>query len=484
MGGFHRALAELGHECVFASELDEELRSLYLQNFPGMKGRVYGDIRQFKSKVPPHDVLCAGFPCQPFSKSGSQLGISDETRGTLFHEILDILSHRRPRYVLLENVGNFSRHDNGRTWAIVRRQLESLGYAVAGTEHVTPLPDKDWRDSGLSIDRQVQKVPSKLAPWMPGSGLLSPHHFGEPHHRERFFIVGSLDQLPLPPLPLRQSNKATSLKTIMQGDSELTPSDRRETMLTERQVECINLWNELLARLPEELPLPSFPIWGDEFLIKYPYYPLTPYSCPISDLRRQLGRAGTRETREELFSYLPRYARDEVETFRQWKLNYIEKNRAWWAVVARYAPRGWPSRLASLPPSLRKLEWNAKGETRNIWSHVLQFRPSGLRIKRFSSSPALIAMTATQIPILGPKRRFLSRVEGLRLQGFPDNHMLPSSRAGAFKALGNGVHVIVARAVGACLLGQSDDVFEVLPDAPKELNSTNIARGDNVYRIA
>ena len=96
MGGFHRALTALGHECVFASEIDDEMRALYLKNFPTMKDRVFGDIRQAKDKVPTHEILCAGFPCQPFSKSGAQLGTSDETRGTLFHESLEILKIKMP----------------------------------------------------------------------------------------------------------------------------------------------------------------------------------------------------------------------------------------------------------------------------------------------------------------------------------------------------------------------------------------------------
>ena len=83
---------------------------------------------------------------------------------------------------------------------------------------------------------------------------------------------------------------------------------------------------------------------------------------------------------------------------------------------------------------------------------MLQFRPSGLRVKRYSSVPALVAMTTTQIPILGPKRRFISRTEGLRLQGFPDTHRLPESRVRAFAALGNAVHVKVAQTVASLLV--------------------------------
>ena len=129
LGGFRLALERLGHECVFASELDGELQEVYNRNFP--KGpAIQGDIRLSKDLVPPHDLLCAGFPCQPFSKSGSQAGLTDKTSGTLFHEILDILRVHKPTFVILENVGNFGRHDEGRTWRIVNTTLESLGYEV------------------------------------------------------------------------------------------------------------------------------------------------------------------------------------------------------------------------------------------------------------------------------------------------------------------------------------------------------------------
>ena len=121
MGGFHLALRDLGHDCIFVSELDPELRSLYVQNFPDCKGNVHGDIGHCMGQVPPHDILCAGFPCQPFSKSGSQNGTSDKTRGTLFHKILKIIRRHRPGFVILENVGNFERHRGGHTWRIVRQ---------------------------------------------------------------------------------------------------------------------------------------------------------------------------------------------------------------------------------------------------------------------------------------------------------------------------------------------------------------------------
>ena len=161
LGGFRLALERLGHECVFACEIDSQLQEVYEDNFP-VGPSIHGDIRKSKSHIPQHEILCAGFPCQPFSKSGAQLGLKDQTVGTLFHEIIEILEAHKPNYVILENVGNFGRHDGGHTWFTVKSSLEKLGYNVRGTEHVT---------SG-------------------GDGLISPHHFGFPHHRIVFLQWG------------------------------------------------------------------------------------------------------------------------------------------------------------------------------------------------------------------------------------------------------------------------------------------------------
>ena len=434
IGGFHVALAKLGHECVFACEIDDELRRKYEENFPGMSGKIHGDIRECKLDVPEHEILCAGFPCQPFSKSGYQHGEKDQTRGTLFYEILEILERIHPRYVLLENVGNFGRHDSGRTWYVVQEQLKKLGYDVAGTEHKTPRSKGDWRDKGFNNDNISEA--SNYGINSCGSGLISPHHFGYPQHRERFYIVASLDGLPEQVFPVGRQDASTSLKKIIQLKAELDDDDLRETTLTAKKTSCIEHWNSLLQSLPKETIIPSFPIWGDEVFANYPYKIETPWSELRGDPDRQIKLA-----------QLPSYAREETETFRNWKIRYIEQNRMWWKDIQREIPNEWVTKLKGFPASLRKLEWNAKGETLDLWQCILQFRPSGLRAKRYNCSPALIAMTQTQIPILGPEKRFLTRVEGKRLQGFDDAHILPKSRQKAFKALGNAVHVKVVEKI-------------------------------------
>jgi len=461
IGGFHVGLSELGHRCVFASELDGDLRKIYVTNFPDMDGKIYGDIREHKSKIPPHDILCAGFPCQPFSKSGDQLGINDKTRGTLFHELIEILRQHRPQYFIFENVGNFERHDGGNTWKIVKKSLLALGYDVRGTEHVTPQPLTDWRDRARDrVKTGIVEVDSLLADARVGRdrghGLISPHHLGYPQARERFFIVGTLGQLPLEPFPIANRTRKTSLTDIVQNLEELSSDDKAETKLTSQQIECIEHWNVLLAAIPPSIELPSFPIWGDEIGAVYPYAKRTPWATPPRELRKLVpGPRNPLWTRKSvLLATLPNYAREEQKRFRSWKIQFIRQNREWFKTISPYIPDSWVDRLRQFPPSLRKLEWNVKGGERNLWRHVLQFRPSGLRARRYDRSPALVSMTATQIPILGPKRRFLTRAEGLLIQGFPKDHVLPASRAAAFAALGNAVHVGVVSEIAGRLLGQ------------------------------
>jgi len=136
IGGTRIAFEAAGGSCVFSSEWDKYAQKTYEANF----GEVpHGDIRTVKaSEIPDHDLLVAGFPCQPFSISGVSkknslgrpTGFKDPTQGTLFFEIKRILEHKKPAAFLLENVKNLKSHDKGRTFAVILETLESLGYHV------------------------------------------------------------------------------------------------------------------------------------------------------------------------------------------------------------------------------------------------------------------------------------------------------------------------------------------------------------------
>jgi DNA (cytosine-5)-methyltransferase 1 len=139
IGGLRRGFEDLGGKCVFTSEWDKYSQQTYLANF-ACDHEVVGDITKVPVEtIPPHDLLLAGFPCQPFSIAGVSKknalnrphGFADETQGTLFFNVAQIIRHHRPRAFLLENVKNLVNHDKGRTFEVIHRTLTAeLGYRV------------------------------------------------------------------------------------------------------------------------------------------------------------------------------------------------------------------------------------------------------------------------------------------------------------------------------------------------------------------
>lgn len=140
IGGFHIAMHNLGGNCVFASEWDENCVKTYTYNFKNISPYLFnngkqssnfiGDITKFNPEdIPDHDVLCAGFPCQPFSQAGYKLGFED-TRGTLFFNIANIIKVKKPKAVFLENVKGLFTHDNGKTFEVIKNTINELGYKM------------------------------------------------------------------------------------------------------------------------------------------------------------------------------------------------------------------------------------------------------------------------------------------------------------------------------------------------------------------
>ncbi len=226
IGGFHQAMHQLGGKCVFACEWDKDAQNTYSENYGIVPA---GDITKVDEKsIPKHDVLCAGFPCQAFSKAGKQLGFADETKGTLFFDVERILKYHKTKYVILENVRNLVAHDNGNTWKTIREHLKSLGYRL------TPEPL-----------------------------IVSPHQFGIPQLRERVVVLCIYDPVnadkPLKvSLPKPCDKKDCSLSTIFEVDNK-DPAYK----LTNHEVEVIDAWDEFHKGIHEKVI--GFPIWADWF---------------------------------------------------------------------------------------------------------------------------------------------------------------------------------------------------------------------------
>jgi len=409
LGGFHVALRRLRHICVLACEIDENLREVYEQNF-GL--RPVGDIRMVKSvMIPPHDILCAGFPCQPFSKAGDQNGLSCPKWGGLFEHVVRILKYHTPPYFILENVPNLVRHDEGKTYRSMKAILEKIGYCV-------------------------------------DEACLSPHHFGIPQIRERVYIVGSLDGLEGFLWPKRKPSIETSILSAL----EKNPKEARK--LPPQVEACLETWQDFIQRFPKSLELPSFPIWSMEFGATYPYENLTPYAVGLSrlkDYRGSHGKVFKDLVPEDRWNGLPSYARTEVPKFPSWKMQFIRQNREFYSKHKRWIDR-WLPQILKFPPSLQKLEWNCKGEKRDIWNYVIQFRASGVRVKRPSTAPSLVAMTTTQVPIIAWEKRYMTPRECANLQSLADIDHLPTSANRAFKALGNAINADVVQLIARTLL--------------------------------
>ncbi len=126
IGGFRLALESFGAECIYSSEWNKYAQETYEMNFGDIPT---GDITQVdEKKIPDHDILCAGFPCQAFSISGKQKGFKD-SRGTLFFDVARIVKEKKPKVVFLENVKNFATHDAGNTLRVIRETMHELGYS-------------------------------------------------------------------------------------------------------------------------------------------------------------------------------------------------------------------------------------------------------------------------------------------------------------------------------------------------------------------
>ena len=400
---------------MFACDADSDAAEMYEKNF-GINA--HHDVRNCKD-LPDFEILCAGFPCQPFSKSGSQQGFNDLTRGTLFHEVMRIVRESKPKILFLENVPNLHTHDDGNTFEIIKASIEEEGYHFS-------------------------------------SVILSPHEFGTPQIRKRLYMVAikqeycreEVFQFP------KGTQQKTSVKTIL----DKKRSVNKKYYLSDEEIRILNHWNDFIQRIDPEMKPPS-PTWSQDFGRTYPLDHIHPISkqwrITVKDLKNNLEKddlyVPQSRLRKEVLKCFPPYIISAKKPLPEWKKKFIIKNRLFWEKNQLLLNDEWLSTVREFEQTYQKFEWQVGDEPRNIWKHMIQFRPSGIRVKRTNYIPALVAIA--QIPIIGWQKRRMTPKECARAQDFDvdgvisDPYLISHIDSKAYKQLGNAVNVKVVKLI-------------------------------------
>ena len=212
------------------------------------------------------------------------------------------------------------------------------------------------------------------------------------------------------------------------------------------------MWDEFLKSVPDDVQIPR-PLWSMEFGATYAYEATTPFAWEDNGADPGRGAYGfplAGLDRGERFARLPSHARREQLVFPDWKIRFIKKNREFYAQNKDWLDK-WIPKIRNFPSSWQKLEWNVGGGERDIWKYVVQMRASGVRVKNTTTSPSLVAMTPTQVPIIAWENRYLTPREGARLQSLGAIE-LPVAKKSVYKALGNAVNADVVAAIASPLL--------------------------------
>jgi len=396
IGGFHQAMRRLGGKCVYFCEKNPHCVEVYNKNFNTDKSLIFdSDIKNRKNKIPKFDVLCAGFPCQPFSKAGLQEGFKDEERGDLFYNVCEILEeHPETHFVILENVRNLA--DNQANWDVIKRRLMELDFII--TEE--PI-------------------------------IISPHQFGIPQIRERVYILGI-------------KREFRNHKTLTNGFIH------REDLKIEREMKSCpkNSINLILDKdvnpnytLPQDL-IKVLDSWS-EFKIKTG---ITAIGKPIWMSSFGLGIDDT-----EIFYQSIRYYKIEekdgeiIPFIPEWKKQFIDFNRKFYLQHRTFIDE-WVVRNNMIDGIKlhQKFEWNCGTDCENIKDGIIQIRQSGVRVKRPNFFPSLVAMRNT--PIIWDQNqktyRYITPHEAAKLQSFDEGFLfLENNDNQTYQQLGNSVNV-------------------------------------------
>lgn len=405
IGGFHAGMAENGGECVFACEIDDDLREIYRNNFG-----IYpeGDIKNVDEKsVPAHDILCAGFPCQPFSLAGKKKGQACPESGQLIDEVIRIAEYHMPRYILLENVPNIITIDNGSFWRYMNTKFNNIGYSL------------HYR-------------------------VFSPVDIGIPQNRRRVFIIACRDKADAHTLKWpEQTSYCVSLENIL--DHEGTFRELEPT-----KVALLGHWQLLLQNL-KITGLHTISIAAPEFGANYPKN----FSrISLKEFCKYKGAYGQSledcKTWAEALDKLPSYVRKNRQV-PDWISDSVDFSRKLYVENSTVVDK-WIIDLPRHNNSWQILEWRGEHTNLMINNHLVQFRASGIRVFKKDVAPSLISMTTTQIPVIPWLGRYISVNEAAKLQNLNHLPSLPNNNSAAFKAFGNAVNAKIVSMVVSNLI--------------------------------
>lgn len=400
LGGFHQGLSNAGgFECVFASEIDPRLRKLYARNF-GIQP--HGDITTVnENEIPSHELICAGFPCQPFSLAGSKKGAECPSAGRLVDHVIRIAKYHLPEFVILENVPNVLTISNGSFWRYIKSSFENMGYNVS------------YR-------------------------ILSPINFGIPQNRKRIFIICSKQLWPEDQWPEQQEDCNVLLRDFLDSTLE-------HKMLEPAKIAQLQHWQELINHIGSR-DLVSSNIVAPEFGATYPF----DFSIlSLSEIKKYRGAYGqvlsSCESWKEVMALMPSYVQKHKKPSR-WIAQYCISSRDLYKKHHTFLD-AWSHKLSKKNNSWQILEWRCMGESLDFSKHLVQFRASGIRVMRNKIAPSLTSMTPTQIPIVPSESRYISKHEAAKLQHLSQLKKLPDEIPRAFKALGNAVNARIVELI-------------------------------------
>lgn len=401
LGGFHTGFTKSGYECVFASEIDESLRELYQKNY-GIKP--HGDITRIDAKdIPAHDVICAGFPCQPFSLAGQQKGVACPTSGKLIDDVVRIADYHKPKFVLLENVPNILTIADGSFWEHIKSSFHKIGYHI------------DYR-------------------------IISPVEVGIPQNRKRIFIVANRQDIKVDESIWPATHSSNQVRLV-----DFLDKSQEHKILEPKKLSQLHVWQNLI----QNCSIPwrgSFSIVAPEFGANYPkdFSNLT-----LKEMKQYKGAYGQSlnncRTWTEIMKRMPSYTQKARKTA-SWISPSIEISREIFSQNESFINE-WIDSLDKQNNSWQILEWRGILGNYNLFEHLIQFRASGIRVLKPEIAPSLIAMTPTQIPIIPQEGRYLSKYEAAKLQFLHELKYIPENTTKAFKAFGNAVNARIVELI-------------------------------------